>query len=112
MSRKTIDFPRRTLPPLARVKQQLSTEHIADVRGETRQKLVEAGLREKIKPGARIAVTAGSRGMGGFVDLVAGIVEAIKSCGGEPFIIPAMGSHGGAVAEGQIEILRRLGITD
>ncbi len=112
MPRKTIDFPRRTLPPLAQVKQQLSTDHIADVRGETRRRLIEAGLRDKVKPGGRIAITAGSRGMGGFVDLLGGIVEAIKSCGGEPFIIPAMGSHGGAVAEGQVEILRRLGVTD
>jgi hypothetical protein len=112
MQHKTFDFPKRPLPPLARVQQRLSTDHIADVRGETGQKLIEAGLREKVKRGARIAITAGSRGMGGFAELVAGIVDAIQSCGGHPFIIPAMGSHGGAVAEGQVEILRRLGITD
>lgn len=112
MQRNAMAFPRRPLPPLARVQQRLSSDHIADVRVETRQKLVEVGLREKVNAGARIAITAGSRGMGGFVELVAGIVDAIKSCGGEPFIIPAMGSHGGAVAEGQVEILRRLGITD
>jgi hypothetical protein len=112
MQHMTMAFPKRPMPPLARVRQKLSADHIADVRGETRQKLIEAGLREKVETGARIAITAGSRGMGGFVDLAAGIVDAIKACGGEPFIIPAMGSHGGAVAEGQVEILRRLGITD
>jgi Domain of unknown function (DUF362) len=107
---ETLPFPQRDVPPLARVRQRLSSEHIADVRGETRARLLAAGLRDKIKPGARIAVTAGSRGMGGFVELVSGCVDATKECGGEPFVIPAMGSHGGATAAGQIEILRRLGV--
>src|SRR5947209_4605360 len=112
MRRNTMAFPKRPLPPLARVQQQLSRDHIEDVRGDVRRKLIEAGLREIVTQGARIAITAGSRGMGGFVDLVAGIVDAIKSCGGAPVIIPAMGSHGGATPEGQTEILRRLGIAD
>lgn len=112
MQRNTMAFPKRPLPPMARVRQNLSTDHIEDVRGEVRLKLIEAGLGEKVTQGARIGITAGSRGMGGFADLVAGIVDAVKSCGGEPFIIPAMGSHGGATPEGQTEILRRLGITD
>jgi hypothetical protein len=62
--------------------------------------------------GARIAITAGSRGMGGFTNLLAGIIDAVKKAGGSPFIIPAMGSHGGAVADGQIEILHRLGVNE
>jgi hypothetical protein len=57
-----------------------------------------------------VAITAGSRGIGGLVELLSGIADAVKSCGGEPFVIPAMGSHGGATAEGQTEILRRLGV--
>jgi len=105
-------FPRRELPPLARIKQELPKEHVDDVRGEVRQKLLAAGLRDRLKPGARIAITAGSRGMGGFVELVSEIVETIKMAGGDPFIIPAMGSHGGATADGQVEILKRLGITE
>jgi hypothetical protein len=109
---ETLPFPQRDVPPLARVRQRLSSEHIEDVRGETRERLLAAGLRDKVKAGARVAVTAGSRGMGGFVELVAGCVDAVKACGGEPFVMPAMGSHGGATAEGQTEILRRLGITD
>ena len=109
---KTMPFPRRELPPLARIKQELPKEHVDDVRGEVRQKLMAAGLRDRLKPGARIAITAGSRGMGGFVELVSEIVETIKMAGGDPFIIPAMGSHGGAIAGGQVEILKRLGITE
>jgi hypothetical protein len=72
---------------------------------------MRAGLRDKVKPGNRIAITAGSRGIGGFVELLSGVADAVRSAGGEPFLIPAMGSHGGATVEGQTEILRRLGVT-
>jgi hypothetical protein len=94
------------------VQQRLSSEHISDVRAETRDKLLGAGLRKKIKPGDNIAITAGSRGIGGFVHLLNGIVDAVKSLGGNPFLTPAMGSHAGATAEGQAELLRRLGVTE
>ncbi|HZV36584.1 MAG TPA: hypothetical protein VFB72_18545 [Verrucomicrobiae bacterium] len=112
MKRKTMPFPTHPVPAMARVKQRLSPEHIVDVRNETRQKLLDAGLREKVKRGARIAITAGSRGIGGFLELLSGIADAIKEAGGKPFIIPAMGSHGGATPQGQTEILKRLGVTD
>lgn len=111
MRRKTMPFPAHPAPALARVKQRLSSEHVPDVRNETRQRLFDAGLRDKIKPGDRIAITAGSRGIGGFVELLCGIVDAIQAAGGKPFIIPAMGSHGGAVPKGQTEILKLLGVT-
>ena len=104
-------YPRRSIPPCARIRRQFATEHIANSRTEVRERLLSAGLRAKVFPGARIAITAGSRGIGGFVDLVAGIADAVKAVGGKPFIIPAMGSHGGAVAAGQEEILRLLGLT-
>jgi hypothetical protein len=110
--RPTMPFPRRELPKMAHVRQKLPTDHIADVRRDVRQKLLDSGLREKIKPGNRIAITAGSRGIGAFTELLSGIADAVKSCGGEPFIIPAMGSHGGATPEGQSEILNRLGVNE
>src|SRR4051794_20760745 len=102
-------LPRRSLPAMAKVRQKLPSDHIIDVVKDVRQKLLDSGLRDKVKPGNRIAVTAGSRGIGGLIELLSGIADAVKSCGGEPFVIPAMGSHGGAVPEGQTEILRRLG---
>jgi len=105
-------FPGVPGPSLARVRQALSDEHIDDVRGEVCRKLVASGLIDNLDAGAKIAVTAGSRGMGGFVELLGGIVDAVKQKGGEPFIIPAMGSHGGAVEDGQIEILHRLGVNE
>ena len=110
--RKIMPYPRRQIPPLARIKQNLPTDHINDVRGEVCRRLLAAELRKYVRKGSRIAITAGSRGMGGFVELLVGISDAIKSLGGEPFIIPAMGSHGGATAEGQVEILKRLGVTE
>ncbi len=85
---------------MAKVRQKLPSDHIADVRNDVRQKLLDSGLRDKVKPGNRIAITAGSRGIGGLIELLSGIADAVKSCGGEPFIIPAMGSHGGATAGG------------
>ena len=112
MKHPTIPFPARPIPKVARVKQKLDGSHIAGVRDEVREKLLGAGLREKIFPGAQIAITAGSRGMGAFVELVSGIVDAVKAAGGKPFLIPAMGSHGGATAEGQQEVLRLLGISE
>ena len=111
-SKPVMALPRRALPAMAKVRQKLASDHIGDVRRDVAQKLLDAGLRDKVKPGNRIAVTAGSRGIGGFVELLSGITDAVKSCGGEPFIIPAMGSHGGATAEGQAEILHRLGVNE
>jgi hypothetical protein len=112
MNRPAFPYPRYSIPPCARIRRQFATEHVANPRTEVRERLLGAGLHNKIFPGARVAITAGSRGIGGFIDLVAGIADAIKAAGGKPFVIPAMGSHGGAVASGQTEILRLLGLTE
>jgi hypothetical protein len=105
-------LPRRPLPSMARVRQKLPSDRIDDVRGDVARKLLGWGLRGKVKPKDRIAVTAGSRGIGGLIELVSGIVDAVRDCGGDPFVVPAMGSHGGATPDGQQEILKRLGVTD
>src|SRR5947209_1797174 len=110
--RTTMPFPTRSMPNLARVQKHLHGERIADVRGEIHQRILGAGLRTNIRPGARIAITAGSRGMGGFLDLLSGIADALAELGAKPLIVPAMGSHGGATSDGQVEILKRLGVTD
>jgi len=105
-------LPRHPAPPMARIRQNLPGDHIEDVTAETHRQLMERGLRGKVKPGHRIAITAGSRGIGGLNELLSGISHAVRECGGEPFIVPAMGSHGGATPDGQTEILRRLGVTE
>jgi hypothetical protein len=111
-SEATMPLPRRPLPRMARVRQQLPADHIADVRADVMMKLDGFGLRSRIRPGSSIAITAGSRGIGGLNELLSGIAEVVKSCGASPFVIPAMGSHGGATPQGQTEILRRLDVTD
>jgi hypothetical protein len=103
---------RRTLPGFARARQRLRSERIENVRAMVGEKLSAAGLRNKISPGARVAITAGSRGMGGFVELVQGIVDAVRVAGGKPFVIPAMGSHGGATGDGQKDLLKKLGVSE
>ncbi len=70
----------------------------------------EAGIT--ITPGWRIAITAGSRGIAEYPRIMKKAVSLVKRAGGIPFIVPAMGSHGGATAEGQVELLRHLGITE
>ncbi|MBR2822460.1 MAG: DUF2088 domain-containing protein [Clostridia bacterium] len=76
--------------------------------GEIRGK----GMDRRIRPGMRIAVTAGSRGIRNVDEITRSVVAFVKSCGAEPFIVPAMGSHGGATAEGQKELLAGYGITE
>ncbi len=97
---------------MALIRQHLSDAHIDDVRGDVCRKMIEAGILDQMRFGAKIAVTAGSRGMGKFADLLGGIIDAVKKKGGEPFIIPAMGSHGGATERGQTEVLHRLGVNE
>ena len=65
----------------------------------------------QIKPGLRIAITAGSRGIANVAIITKAIVDFVKTRQAEPFIVPAMGSHGGATAEGQLEVLAGYGIT-
>jgi hypothetical protein len=104
-------FPRRELPRMARVRQHLPTDHIPDATAEVHRQLAAFGIAGRIPRGGRVAITAGSRGIGGLLQLLCGISQAVRDAGGEPFIIPAMGSHGGSTPEGQTEILRRLGVT-
>ena len=100
------------IPKVIKAVQKYNQPQIDDVRGETKRLLDEFDLSRKIKPGQRIAITCGSRGVWGLVDVVAQTVEEVKRVGGIPFLIPAMGSHGGATAEGQREMLLSLGYTE
>ncbi len=70
------------------------------------------GRLSAVRPGDSVAVGVGSRGIHRIVDVVAGIVDALREAGAEPYVVPAMGSHGGATAEGQAETLAGLGISE
>jgi hypothetical protein len=69
-------------------------------------------FRDTVTPGMTIAVGAGSRGLTGRVELLRGTMAALRELGAEPFVVPAMGSHGGATAEGQVHMLAELGMTE
>jgi hypothetical protein len=69
-------------------------------------------IRDRLKPGLRVAVAVGSRGITRLQEIVSSVVQSLKATGTEPFIIPAMGSHGGATPEGQTELLAEYGITE
>ena len=107
-----MDFPRAPLPRMARVRQQLPDEHLPDVAGAVRDALTQGGLRDRIKPGRRVAITAGSRGIANIQAVIRTVAEEIRSAGAEPFVVPAMGSHGGATVEGQRAVLAEYGITE
>jgi hypothetical protein len=96
---------------MARVVQRLYAQHVGDVVEEVKQQLRRLAIADRIK-GKRIAITAGSRGIARIAEIIKGVVEFVRECGGEPFVFPAMGSHGGATAEGQVAVLRSYGITE
>jgi hypothetical protein len=74
--------------------------------------MARLGVANKVRPGMSIAVTAGSRGIAGIDRILATVVVELKRMGGEPFIVPCMGSHGGASPAGQVEVLQSLGVTE
>ena len=110
VSRLLADVP---VPRMFRAEQLFPRERIApaDIPAAVAGELSREPFRSKIRPGMSIAITAGSRGIAN-VDLITrSIVDFVKARGAVPFIVPAMGSHGGATAEGQLEVLASYGIT-
>lgn len=101
-----------TLPRVARIRQRFGSERIEDVRGAVREAVLSADCITRISPGARLALTAGSRGISHIPEILSACVAALRERGAEPFIVPAMGSHGGATTEGQREVLEGYGITE
>ncbi|MBT2667086.1 DUF2088 domain-containing protein [Bacillus sp. ISL-4] len=100
------------LPKMVKVRQKFRTPQIADVAGEVKKAIKEAGVLSRINEDDRVAIAVGSRGVADLPTLVRETVAAVKEAGGNPFIVPAMGSHGGATAEGQIDVLLQLGISE
>lgn len=100
------------LPRLVKIRQHFNGPIVEDVEKAVQAELSRIGIKEQIKPGMRVALTAGSRGIANIATILRGTVRYLKQCGAEPFIFPAMGSHGGATAAGQIEVLESLGVTE
>lgn len=95
-----------TIPPFARVQQELPAPRLADIAGRLGSQLAQQDL----PPGKRIGITIGSRGITNLPQIVGHLVDWIKACGSQPVLIPAMGSHGGASAEGQRQTVIDMGL--
>lgn len=99
------------LPKMYRVRQKLDPPVVADVSAAVRAEIGKLKLTGRLKPGERVAVTGGSRGVANIATILRATCDALKALGANPFIVPAMGSHGGATAEGQLKVLARYGVT-
>jgi len=99
------------LPNVVRVRQGFDKTRLEDPCGAVSRNLQEL-LGGTLAPGSRVAITAGSRGINNLVGMTRAAADAVKSKGGRPFIIPSMGSHGGATGEGQQSLLADLGISE
>jgi len=99
-------------PRLVLVRQKFPDRRIADVAAEVRKQLAGSGFAGRLKPGSRVAIGVGSRGIHSLATIVRGVVQYWKDQGMQPFLFPAMGSHGAASAEGQADVLAHYGITE
>ncbi|MCK5553391.1 MAG: DUF2088 domain-containing protein, partial [Deltaproteobacteria bacterium] len=99
-------------PPMYRIQQKFDKRSVEDFAGEVRRECARLDLGKKVKPDQKVAIAVGSRGINNLEAIVATVVECVRNMGLKPFILPAMGSHGGATAEAQAAVLKELGITD
>lgn len=99
------------LPRMHRIRQSFERVACADVAESVRSALWKCPATQAVRPGTRIAITAGSRGIFNIAEILRVIVEELQHAGADPFVVPAMGSHGGATDAGQVEVLHHLGIT-
>ncbi len=99
-------------PHLVRIRQQFERPRVEDIGAAVFGTLEPLDLGRRIRPGQTVALTAGSRGIANIPILLRATVSFLKKLGARPFIVPAMGSHGGGTAEGQRHILESYGITE
>jgi hypothetical protein len=100
------------IPAMARVRYAIPTPAaLASVPATVAAELTRPDVAELVRPGERIAIGIGSRGIARLPEIVRALVAGLRRQGADPFVIPAMGSHGGATADGQLEVLTRLGVT-
>ena len=102
------------IPKMVKIRQNFDRTHIpeTELAGVVTRELDREEIGGKILPGQKIAITCGSRGITHYAVMARAMVDFVKSKGAEPYIVASMGSHGGATAEGQLQILRDYGITE
>ena len=99
------------IPQFRRIRVSFNEQCIEDIPAEIARRLTDSGVDKRITPGMRVCIAAGSRDIGEHALIVKTIVDYVYALNASPFIIPAMGSHGGATAQGQQEVLESFGIT-
>ncbi|MBN1106853.1 MAG: DUF2088 domain-containing protein [Deltaproteobacteria bacterium] len=99
-------------PDMVRIRQMIDVPRVENIEEALDRELDSIQAGALVKPGARIAVTAGSRGVAHIDRILKRLVRSVRQVGGEPFLVPTMGSHGGGTAEGQREVLRSLNVTE
>ena len=100
------------IPKVCKVRQHFDSARCEAVEAEVRKELRRPGTLDRIRSGESIAIAVGSRGVANIAVIIRTLVDEVKRVGGNPFIVPAMGSHGGATAEGQVEVLASLRIQE
>jgi hypothetical protein len=98
-------------PRMIRLRQTFDSRRVTDIPGEVARQLKSLQLQERIRVGQTVAITAGSRGIANIGVITRAVVDHIKGLGATPYIVPAMGSHGGGTAAGQTQLLEHYGIT-
>ncbi|UCH63917.1 MAG: DUF2088 domain-containing protein [Fidelibacterota bacterium] len=109
---KLVDDSNIAFPVMYRVRQRLDNTSIEDIAGTIYRKLSNRKLEDQVRSGQSVAVAVGSRGIHDLPTIVSTVIDHLSDLRLKPYIIPAMGSHGGATAKGQAEVLSKLGITE
>jgi hypothetical protein len=99
-------------PKIFRLRQRFDPACVKDVPAEVHRQLDNLKLGEKVRPGQSVAITVGSRGIANIAEIIRAIVEHFIKLGAKPFIVPAMGSHGGGTVEGQRQVIESYGISE
>jgi hypothetical protein len=100
------------LPRMVKIRQRFDDSKLDDPISELKMKLDQSGCVPNIAKGSKVAVAVGSRGIYMIAEMTKFVIDELKRAGTEPFIVPCMGSHGGATDQGQIEVLAHLGIDE
>ncbi|MCA9033606.1 MAG: DUF2088 domain-containing protein [Planctomycetaceae bacterium] len=100
------------LPRMCDVHQVFESPTVVDIPATVRQQMESLSLNERIQPGQSVAITAGSRGIANIAIILKEVAAHFLRLGAKPFIVPAMGSHGGGTPEGQLALLASFGITE
>ncbi|HSV72570.1 MAG TPA: hypothetical protein VLH79_02285 [Chthonomonadales bacterium] len=105
------DYPEIAMPDVWRVRFSPEAPTIGDLASSVRAAIHTLAQDPRIRTGAQVAVGVGSRGIDRLPEVVATVVDALRALRCQPFVVPAMGSHGGATADGQVAILAGYGIS-